>query len=84
MTATPRRPWWVWVLVLTVAVAMMAAGLVVRTALDGDTWDTLMWFFPLYVIASAVCALMCWPARRDIFCILLVMMILSTVGLLLI
>lgn len=41
---------------------------------------SLAWFYPIYVIASGVCARICWPDRKEITWILLIMMILSHIG----
>ena len=38
---------------------------------------TFVWFYPFYVIASGVCARICWRQRRDVTWILLALMVLS-------
>lgn len=43
----------------------------------GSAARTFVWFYPVYVIAAGICARICYPERRDVMWILLVLMALS-------
>ena len=42
---------------------------------------TFVWFYPLYVFAAGICAVMCYPARRELAWILLAIMLLTHMAL---
>ena len=69
----------VWMLV-AIIVCMLPAlafpSLLAKTVSDSPA-RILAWFYPFYVIASGVCAYICYPERREVSWILLVLMILS-------
>lgn len=37
-------------------------------------------FYPLYIVASAICAWICWDDRREIYWILIVLMFLTDIA----
>lgn len=41
----------------------------------------LVLFYPVYVIASGVCAIICYPERSEISWILIILMLMSHIGL---
>ena len=56
--------------------AIAFPSLLYLTATDSAA-RTLAWFYPFYVLASGISAYICYPERREISWILLVLMILS-------
>ncbi len=71
-----------WVKALIVAMMLPLAGyiLLLSGLPDDHTVRLLVWFYPAYIIASGVCAWMCWKERPEITWILLVIMLLSNSG----
>lgn len=45
-----------------------------------DTLRTLLWLYPAYVVCAAVCAWICYPARKDVAWILIILLALSHAG----
>lgn len=39
-----------------------------------------VWLYPLYVLASGVCSYICYPERRDVSWILIILMLLAHAG----
>ncbi len=73
----PKTPLWVTVVIIICMLPVLAfPSLLSMTAAD-STARTFVWFYPFYVIASGVCAWICWPQRRDVMWILLALMVLS-------
>lgn len=46
----------------------------------GSGLKSLVWLYPFYVIGGGVCARICWPSRKTVTWILLVLMALSHLG----
>ena len=68
-----------WMKVLIVALALPVAGfpLLLADAPDEGAVRLLVWLYPAYVAASAVCAWICYGQRREVTWILLALMALS-------
>lgn len=66
---------------IIIAVAAMLPLLAWPTLLDRCADDSpvrpFVWFFPAYIIASGVCALLCFKERRELAWILIVLMVLT-------
>jgi len=72
----------IWIKALIVLMMLPVAGFfLLLTGLPADhTVRMLIWFYPAYIIASGVCAWMCWKQRPEITWILLLLMLLSTLS----
>lgn len=76
----PSTP--LWFKILVIVMMLPAAGFpLLVSALSSDADDTvklLVWFYPAYMIASGVCARMCYVDRREVSWVLIALMVLST------
>ena len=72
-----RTPWWMGMIIA----AMMIPALILPFSMNGISDDPtvkyLTYFYPAYVIATGICAWMCYPQRKTLAWILLVLMLLS-------
>ncbi|MDE5655903.1 MAG: hypothetical protein K2I19_02345 [Muribaculaceae bacterium] len=48
---------------------------------DDSPLTSFVWFYPLYVLAAGICALMCYRDRRELAWILLAIMLLTHIAL---
>jgi len=71
---TPR--WFTLLLVLLAAPGLLFMHFVGATP-SGTTARTLAWLYPLYAAASAICAHICYPDRRELAWILAVLLAMS-------
>lgn len=46
--------------------------------------STLIKLYPVYAVATGICAWLCWPARKEIAVILMVLLVLAAAGMCLI
>lgn len=79
-----RIPWWFAVLDIAVAAAAFCFSYAAADVMSSTGWlnnNSTGWLYPAYVVLSAVLAWGCYPRRRAIAWILLVMMALSATGL---
>ena len=78
----PSTP--LWFKILVIVMMLPAAGFpLLVSALSSDADDTvklLVWFYPAYMIASGVCARMCYVDRREVSWVLIALMLASTAG----
>ena len=76
---TPRlkTPAWVTVVIIICMLPVLAFPTLLSMTGADTPARLLVWFYPFYVIASGVCAWICWPQRRDVMWILLALMVLS-------
>lgn len=72
-----KAPIWINILIIVCMLPLLAFPTMLTMTLPDSPARTFAWFYPFYVIASGVCARICWPQRRDLTWILLVLMILS-------
>lgn len=72
-----RVPAWMTIIIIVCMLPLSAFPLLLASAPSQPGPETLVWLYPFYVIASGVCAWICWPARKEISWILLVLMLLS-------
>ncbi len=70
-------PWWFKMLVLVCALPVLAYPFLLRDAPADGMAHTLTVLYPAYVIASAICALMCYGRRPEVSWILVVLLVLT-------
>ncbi len=72
-----RRPVW---MIIVIIVAMLPAlafpKLLAMTAPDSGQ-RTLVWLYPFYVAASGAFAWICWPERKEVSWVLIVLMLMT-------
>lgn len=83
MNENPRqpRPWWVTLLCVCVALAGIAGPILVLATATDSPLRPLMWAFPAYTAATAVCAWICWDQRKEVTWILIAVAVLATAAL---
>ena len=70
----PRVPWWMWVIIiLSVLPGLMFPWTVSRIAAN-PLLEWLTWFYPLYVICSALLAWQCYGRRSAMSWIIIVLL----------
>lgn len=71
-----------WLIALTVIVMLPVFDFpwLLETNAGGEESRALLWFYPVYVIVSGICALICWRERPEVSWILLILMILSHIA----
>ena len=72
-----KAPLWVWVVIILCMLPVVAFPSMLSLTVAGSAARTFVWFYPFYVLASGICARVCWPDRKDVMWILLVLMLLS-------
>lgn len=72
-----RIPAWVTVVIIICMLPVLAFPTMLSMTMPDSPARTFVWFYPFYVIASGVCARICWRQRRDVMWILLILMLLS-------
>lgn len=72
-----HTPWWFTVMTLAVAAVALVLPFTGTSAPSGGEWSFLLKLYPLYVLASGVLAWMCYPRRRAMAWILLILLLLS-------
>ncbi|MDE5642418.1 MAG: hypothetical protein K2F74_04565 [Muribaculaceae bacterium] len=72
-----RTPLWMTVVIVLCALPVFAFPTLLGMLPDESPLAPFVWFYPLYVPAAAVCAWLCYPSRRELSWILLVLMILT-------
>jgi hypothetical protein len=73
----PRTPLWVTIIIIVAALPLVLTPLMLTATGADSPARTLAWFFPAYLIVSAVCAHICYPQRRETAWILIILMFLS-------
>jgi len=68
-------PIWAKFLIIISALPVLAYPWMISNA--GSEIRTFLLIYPLYVLVSAICAWICWPDRREISWILIVLMLLT-------
>lgn len=64
------------VIIMAMLPALAFPTLLAMTSPDSSQ-RTFVWLYPFYVIASGVCAWICWPDRKDVSWILIILMLMS-------
>lgn len=73
----PKAPPWLTVLTVAAMLPLAAFPLLLDRPAAGGEAKALLWLYPFYVVASGICALICWRERPELTWILLGLMILS-------
>lgn len=72
-----HAPAWMTIAIIACMLPVLAFPvLLANTAADSPA-RTFTWFYPFYVLASGICARICYPDRREMTWILLALMLLS-------
>lgn len=71
------RPKWVAVIAVAFALPLLAFPVLMDMIPDDGINVALLKIYPIYVIVSCVLAWMCYPQRRDMMWILLILVLLS-------
>lgn len=77
MSLFNRRPRWLIIMVIILMLPLLAYPNMLGLMPDTGTNVTLLKLYPLYVLLSGWCMLMCYPARRDVMWILVILVILT-------
>ncbi len=78
-----RTPWWMGVIIVVAMIPALFLPFYTNGISDDPTVKYLTYFYPAYVIATGICAWMCYPQRKALAWILLVLMLLSHCAMLL-
>lgn len=77
MSYTPRTPIWMGIVIALAMIPALIFPFRMGAMPTDATARYLIWFYPAYVIGSGVCAWLCYPQRKALAWILIVLMILS-------
>ncbi len=77
----PRTPRWFLMVTVLFMLPVLGFPTLLGKCPDDSPLTTFVWFYPLYVLAAGICALMCYPARRELAWIQLVIMLLTHIAL---
>lgn len=81
MTAPDRRraPWWMTLIIIICMLPAFILPFMLKTPVSElqETARTLVWLYPAYVVTAGVCAWICYPQRKEITWILLILLLLS-------
>lgn len=80
----PHRPWWFTALLILLVAAGFLAPFLMTAPVTDSMLETLLKLFPVYMLVSAVCAWLCYPQRKPLAWILVVLMLMSSASLCLI
>lgn len=72
-----KVPAWVYIVIIICMLPVVTFPTMLSLTTAGSAARTFVWLYPFYVIATGICARLCWPQRRDVMWILLALMILS-------
>lgn len=70
-------PLWAKLLIIASALPVLAYPWLLSASAADTEERTFLWFYPIYVVASVICAWICWPERREVYWILIVLMLLT-------
>lgn len=77
----PRHPWWLTVLLVILVVVGFLSPFMMSAPANNSMLETLLKLFPVYSIASAVCAWLAYPQRQALSWVLIALMALSSASL---
>ncbi len=80
MQSNSRAPWWLTLLLIIMLTPLLFFLGVSEAAPDGTPLKMLLWFYPTFCVADAVCAWLCYPQRKEVTWILIGIMALSHLG----
>lgn len=78
-TPRQRRPLWIAIVIIAAMLPVAGYACLLATASTQTSTEirTLMWLYPLYVLAAGLCAWICWPRRKELTWIIIVLMLLT-------
>lgn len=78
MSTSTRKPVWLIIIIILAALPVFAFPTILGLIDPADTVaKTMAWFYLIYVVITAFFAWMCWPERKYVTWILIVIMLLS-------
>lgn len=72
-----RTPWWMGAIIVVAMLPALIVPFSMHGISDDPTSRYLTYFYPAYVIASGICAWLCYPQRKALAWILIVLMLMS-------
>ena len=72
-----RPPVWMIIVIIVAMLPVLSFPALLAKTFSGSPERTFVWLYPIYVIASGVCAWICWPERKDVCWILIALMLMS-------
>jgi hypothetical protein len=76
----PKMPIWLTAILIIAMLPLLAFPIMLTSTPSDSPARTLAWFYPAYIIVSALCARMCYAQRREVTWILIILMLLSDVS----
>lgn len=73
----PRTPLWMTIVIIICMLPVLAFPSLLSLSPQDSPLTALVWFYPVYVLATGICAWMCYPSRRELSWILILLMLLS-------
>lgn len=73
-----RTPWWMSVIIVVLSLPVFSLPYLLSVCAPG--LKTFVWLYPLYVLVAAWLAWICYPRRRLLSWILLIVMVLTHVA----
>jgi CDP-diglyceride synthetase len=70
-------PIWLTAIIIIAMLPLLAFPFMLTSTPSDSPARTLAWFYPAYLIGSAICARLCYPQRRELTWILIILMLLS-------
>lgn len=77
----PVRPWWFTLILVLLVLPSFLTPWILADAPNLSMLDTLIKWYPVYLVASAICAWIAYPQRKAVSWIIVALMILSSVSL---
>ncbi|MDE7427565.1 MAG: hypothetical protein K2M79_07180 [Muribaculaceae bacterium] len=72
-----KRPRWLVAVIITASLPVFMFPWLLSAGSVAGLEKALLWLYPPYVVAAAVCAYICWPARKEL-CVILILLLLMT------
>lgn len=78
-TPMPQKPMPLWakMIICIMALPLLAFPFILADSPADSSLRLFVWFYPAYIIISAICAWMCWRQRQEISWIIIVLMLLT-------
>lgn len=73
-------PVWIRIIIIFCILPVLSFPSLIAMTQSDTASRTLVWLYPFYVIASGICAWICYGQRREMTWILIVLMLLSHVA----
>lgn len=80
-----HTPWWMAAIIVIVMIpALIIPAMGNSPDMEDPMQKYLTWFYPAYVIGTGICAYICYPQRKALAWILIVLMVMSHAAMLMI